>query len=87
MPEPLRKRRPKRDLAVLRKPPNKAQTAEEVEGGRLAERNLLGQNTFRMQSRSNCAPSAFERVHQAAGKGVVIILGDVLALLPEAGVV
>jgi len=38
-------------LIVPRKPPNKAQATEEVEGRRLAKGNLLEQNILRTQSR------------------------------------
>jgi RNA-directed DNA polymerase len=54
---------------VPEKPPNKAEepAAEAVEGRGLAEGNLLGRNASRTQSRTG-APSALERVRQAARK-------------------
>jgi hypothetical protein len=50
-------------LIVPRKPPNKAQAAEEVEGRRLAKGNPLEQTTFRTQGRGG-VPSALERVRE-----------------------
>jgi hypothetical protein len=40
-------------LIVPRKPPNKAQAAEEVEGRRLAKGNRLGQNVLRTEGRAS----------------------------------
>jgi hypothetical protein len=51
-------------LIVPRKPPNKAQAAEEVEGRRLAKGNLLEQNILRTQSRVGMH-STLERVREA----------------------
>ena len=51
------------NLIVPRKPPNKAQAAEEVEGRRLAKGNRLEQNVLRTQSRAG-AYSALERVRE-----------------------
>jgi group II intron reverse transcriptase/maturase len=52
------------------KPPNKAEgpAAEVVEGRGLAEGNRLGQNAPRTQRRSSSAPSALERIREAARK-------------------
>ena len=47
------------NLIVPRKPSNKAQAAEEVEGRRLAKGNRLEQNVLRTQSRAG-AYSALE---------------------------
>ena len=52
-------------LIVPRKPPNKAQAAEEVEGRRLAKGNLLEQTALRTQGWGG-APSALEWVREAA---------------------
>jgi hypothetical protein len=49
---------------VPRKPPNKAQAAEEVEGRELAKGNLFEQNTLRTQGRGG-VPSALERIREA----------------------
>src|SRR5882762_7270574 len=56
-------------LVVPEKSPNKAglMAAEGMEGRGLAKGNLPQQNASRKQSRRN-APSALERVRQAAGK-------------------
>ena len=54
-------------LIVPRKPPNKVQAAEEVEGRRLAKGNLLEQNVLRTQSQVG-AHSALERIREAAQK-------------------
>ena len=51
-------------LIVPRKPPNKVQAAEEVEGRRLAKGNLLKQNVLRTQSQVG-AHSALERIREA----------------------
>ena len=51
-------------LIVPRKPPNKAQAAEEVEGRRLAKGNPLEQNTLRTQSRGGVS-SELERGREA----------------------
>ncbi len=50
-------------LIVPRKPANKVQTAEEVEGRRLAKGNLFEQNVLRTQSRVG-AHSALERIRE-----------------------
>ena len=54
-------------LIVPRKPPNKAQATEEVEGRRLAKGNLLEQTTLRTQCRGGVS-SALERIREAARK-------------------
>ena len=56
-------------LVVPAKPPNRAEepAAEAVEGRRLAEGNTLEQNAPRTQGRVG-APSALERIRQAAQK-------------------
>lgn len=66
--------------------PNKARqgAVEGTEGRGLAKGNPLEQNASRTQGRSSCAPSALERVRQAARKGVILILGNALASSPEA---
>ena len=64
---------------VPRKPPNKAQAAEEVEGRGLAKGNLLEQNAPRTQSRRGVL-SALERVCEAENCSVT-------TLSPEAGAV
>jgi hypothetical protein len=51
-------------LIVPRKPPNKAQATEEVEGRRLAKGNLLEQNILRAQSQVGMH-SALEWVRKA----------------------
>ena len=50
-------------LIVPRKPPNKAQATEEVEGRRLAKGNLLEQNILRTQSQvgMHSSLSGYER--------------------------
>ncbi len=66
---------------VPEKSPNKALqgVAEEMEGRGLAKGNPFEQNAHRTQGRNSSAPSAFERVRQAAS--------GALASLPEAGAV
>jgi len=51
-------------LIVPRKPPNKAQATEEVEGRRLAKGNLLEQTTLRTQGRGGVS-STLEWVREA----------------------
>jgi len=68
------------NLIVPRKPPNKAQAAEEVEGRRLAKGNQLGQNVLRTQGRAS-AYSEFGRVREADWYSLA------LSSLPEAGAV
>ena len=67
-------------LIVPRKPPNKAQAAEEVEGRRLAKGNLLEQNILRTQSRVGMH-SPLEWVRQANCNSLA------LSSLPKAGAV
>ncbi len=67
-------------LIVPRKPPNKAQAAEEVEGRRLAKGNQHGQNVLRTQGRAS-AYNELERVREADWYSLA------LSSLPEAGAV
>ena len=67
-------------LIVPRKPPNKAQAAEEVEGRRLAKGNRLGQNVLRTQGWVS-AYNELGRVREADWYSLA------LSSLPEAGAV
>lgn len=67
-------------LIVPRKPPNKAQAAEEVEGRRLAKGNQLGQNVLRTQGRVS-AYNELGRVREADWYSLA------LSSLPKAGAV
>ena len=67
--KPMMDGRGKSDSPILPgKSPNKAPqgAAEGMEGRGLAKGNLLEQNALRTQGRRMCAPSALERVRQAA---------------------
>ena len=67
-------------LIVPRKPPNKAQATEEVEGRRLAKGNQLVQNVLRTQGRAS-AYNELGRVREADWYSLA------LSSLPEAGAV